>query len=305
MAAQIKLFQQLTWLVDTVYSFGPLTLNEIDRKWADSSYNYDHASRYGKRTFGRHIGFVNELFGIKIVCNRSDNTYYVEEIYKSSSSGVRGWIINTFALNNIVHLTPDMQDRVIFEQIPEGTRYLSTIVKAMQEGKQLYATYQNYKRPEPHSFLLAPYCLKVSKQRWYLVGKPEDHPEESEPRVYALDRMKDLVSVEKSFTLPRKFKPTVFFQNQFGIDRTITKAERVRIKVDKYDANFLRSLPLHESQVETEQNDEFSIFSFHIAPTYDFIMELRKFGPKLEVLAPASLREQFKNDLETQLQKYK
>ena len=60
-----------------------------------------------------------------------------------------------------------------------------------------------------------------------------------------------------------------------------------------YDANFLISLPLHASQRVAESNDEYTVFEYKLAPTYDFIMELRKYGSKLEVLAPQSLREEF------------
>lgn len=41
-----------------------------------------------------------------------------------------------------------------------------------------------------------------------------------------------------------------------------------------------------------------SIFGFYVAPTYDFIRELRKFGSTLEVLEPASLRDEFKEGSE-------
>jgi len=98
--------------------------------------------------------------------------------------------------------------------------------------------------------------------------------------------------------MPRSFKPEEFFKNQLGIDRTTTVPEDVRVKVKAYDAKFLRSLPLHHSQTEVEQNDQFSIFTYHIALTYDFIMELRKFGSALEVLEPASLRDKFATEVD-------
>ena len=58
------------------------------------------------------------------------------------------------------------------------------------------------------------------------------------------------------------------------------------------------TLPIHGSQFELERNDEYSIFGFYIAPTYDFIQELRKFGSALEVLEPAHLRDEFKEKSE-------
>ena len=136
------------------------------------------------------------------------------------------------------------------------------------------------------------------KQRWYLVGKPDDHPEEAEPRVYALDRMVDLTSTDKPFRLPKDFKPSLFFKGQYGVDRSIREEQKIVVKVESYDANFLRSLPLHASQIEMKQDDQYTYFGFYVAPTYDFIQELRKFGPSLEVLEPAPLREAFKKDSE-------
>ena len=58
MAAQLKLFHQLTWLLDTVYSFGPISKESIDRKWTSSPYNGDGESRYNKRNFHRHLDYI-------------------------------------------------------------------------------------------------------------------------------------------------------------------------------------------------------------------------------------------------------
>ncbi len=293
MAAQNKLFQRLIWLADTIYSAKHITMEEIDSRWSKSPYNNDHESRYGKRNFSRHKDTIAELFGIEIVCNRATNQYSISNVSRAFGSDVRAWIINTFALNNLTNLSAGMRERVIFEDIPEGMRYLSIIITAMKDSRKLVMSYQGFKRTEPHTFLIAPYCLKVFKQRWYLVGKPEDHPEENEPRVYALDRVKDLATTDKPYHLPAAFKPASFFENQFGVDRTKTKAEKIRVKVNHWDANFLISLPLHSSQRVVENNDAYTVFEYKLAPTYDFIMELRKYGSKLEVLAPQSLRDEF------------
>lgn len=296
MAAQNKLFQRLIWLVDTIYSAGHITREEIDRRWANSGYNDEHASRYGERNFHRHKDTIYEMFGIEIVCNRSTKEYSLASLGDMENGGIRSWLIDTFAINNMVNLAGDMKKRILFEPIPEGTRFLSPIVSAMREGRQLFVTYQRFEKPQPHSFLLAPYCLKVFKQRWYLVGKPEDHPEEDSPRIYALDRMKDICATEKPFHMPKDFNPSRFFAAQFGVDRSVTHAERVLIKVTAATSNYIRTLPIHDSQVELERNEQYSIFCFRIAPTYDFIQELRKHGATLEVLEPAYLREEFRQE---------
>lgn len=243
------------------------------------------------------------MFGIDIVCNHTTKRYYIENLGDLEGGGMRAWLIDTFAINNMVNLAGDMKERILFERIPEGSRYLSSIVSAMKEEKRILVTYQRFDRPEPHSFLLDPYCLKVFKQRWYLVGKPEDHPEEHEPRVYALDRVKDIAVTDKEYKVPRDFKPTRFFEGYFGVDRR-EEPTRVRIKMNAKDAPYLRTLPIHGSQFELEQTEEYSIFGYYVAPTYDFIQELRKHGSNLEVLEPEELREKFMSDHQEALKKY-
>lgn len=296
MAAQNKLFKRLIWLVDTIYSAGKITREEIDRRWVSSSYNEDHDIEYGERNFHRHKDAVYDMFGIEIVCNRATREYYLANMGDAQRGGVRSWLIDTFAINNMVNLAGNMQNRILFEHIPAGTRYLSSIVSAMKENRKLMITYQRFDRPEPHTFLLVPYCLKVFKQRWYLVGKPDNHPEEKEPRIYALDRVHDIAITDKEGRMPHQFNPTTFFENQFGVDRRITKPEQIRVKMKADAANYMRTLPIHDSQMEIERNENYSIFAFYLAPTYDFVQELRKHGPNLEVLQPEHLREDFKQE---------
>ena len=303
-AAQNKLFQRLIWLVDTIYSAGRITRDEIDRRWRNSSYNDRPGSDYGERNFHRHRETILELFGIEILVNRTTKEYSINMLDDVQGSNVRSWLMDTFAINNMVNLAGDMRDRIIFEPIPEGSRYLSPIVSAMKEARKLRVTYQRFEA-EPHTFLLAPYLLKVSKRRWYLVGKPDDHPEETDPRVYALDRVRELSPTDEPYKMPRSFKATEFFQDYFGVDRRYEKAEKVVIRVNANTANYLRTLPLHESQREKTRDDNYSIFTYDIAPTYDFIQELRKQGSNLEVLEPQWLRDDFTRDHQQALEMYR
>ena len=294
MGAQNKLFHRLVWLIDTVYSAGSIKMADIDRKWARSPYNDGGEDDYGARNLHRHREAIAALFGIEIVCDRTTNEYSIGSRGALDQEGARGWLVNTFAVNNMVNLAGGMKDRIIFEEIPEGARYLSTIVNAMKDERKLFMSYQGFTRPEPHSFLLSPYCLKVFKQRWYLVGKPDDHPEEAEPRVYALDRVKDMATTDHRFSMPKDFKASLFFRGHYGVDRRIENAEKIVIKIDNFEANYIRTLPIHDSQVEMKQEDGFTYFSFYVAPTIDFVQELRKFGADLEVLEPEHLREEFR-----------
>ena len=45
---------------------------------------------------------------------------------------------------------------------------------------------------------------------------------------------------------------------------------------------------------EIETQEEFSIFTYHLAPDYDFRQDILSFGDKVEVLEPEELRNRIK-----------
>lgn len=62
---------------------------------------------------------------------------------------------------------------------------------------------------------------------------------------------------------------------------------------------------MHHSQTMTADCDEYADFELFVAPTYDFIIKLLQFGPRVEVLRPAELRLVMKEELNQMMQYYK
>ena len=58
--------------------------------------------------------------------------------------------------------------------------------------------------------------------------------------------------------------------------------------------HYMRSLPLHLSQKELCSCAEYADFELTLRPTYDFIMELQRYGTMIEVMEPQSLRQTMK-----------
>lgn len=68
----------------------------------------------------------------------------------------------------------------------------------------LLGTYQSFWRDEPQVYTSHPYCLKLFKQRWYMLAKTEG---KKEPRTYALDeRMINVTVLDKPLRRPAGFK---------------------------------------------------------------------------------------------------
>ena len=70
-----ELLNKYIWLVNTFVRAGErgLSLDEICRRW-ESRFG----SSYSRRTFNNHRMNVEEIFGIRIDCNRSTNRYFID-----------------------------------------------------------------------------------------------------------------------------------------------------------------------------------------------------------------------------------
>ena len=299
----ISQFKRYMWLVDLLHAHDALSKEEIDRYWSRSSLNEQGESRIPKRTFQRMKNDIGSLFGIYIECLRSrGNKYALENADDIKQGNVQQWLINGFSISNVLMDSRQIKDRIVLEPIPSGNRFLTLTIDAIQRNKTLHVQYQSFKMPEPREFEIAPYCLRCFKQRWYILGTRDGV---KEPHFFSLDRVLSLELTDNSFKLPKNFDAEAFFHNYYGIMQGDTKAESVQLRVTPFRANYLHSLPLHHSQKEIERTDEYSVFEYWIAPTADFIQELRSFLPEITVLRPQWLRNKFIEEAKQVLNSYK
>ena len=203
---------------------------------------------------------------------------------------MRSWLFNTLKVSNLMLDCVCIKDKVLFEEFPDGEQYLPVVLEALKKNMVLEMTYQSFSRDKAYTFEVEPYCLKVFKQRWYLLGRS---PYNNQILIYALDRVRWLWMTDKGFKYPKVFVPEEFFEDCFGIiaDRKIN-VETVKMKVLTKQANYLRSLPLHHTQKEIEKTDEYSIFTVHLRPTFDFSQEILSQGADIEVLSPKWFRDE-------------
>ena len=301
----VSQYKRYIWLVDTIRSAGKISREEIDRKWASARINDNHESRLADSTFFRYKNDVEELFDIEILCDRANGLYYIDD--SDINSQTKQWLLSQFAVSQSLDTSHELRDRILYEPIPEGTEYLTTIVNAMRDSKWLHVSHLRFDSKEsPHIFLLAPLCLKVFKQRWYVLGFIEEidgvhNTPKNEPRLYALDRVKHMETMEKTFRLPKNFDPQSYFDCYYGVFRGEQfTPELIRARFSEDAAPFVRSLPLHHSQKEVEP----CVFEWFVAPTLDFIQQLRTHGAEIEILAPESLRRKFAEEARNILKMY-
>ena len=281
------------WLMDAIAS-GHMTREDIDRRWSRCRYNDDHEDQFPERRFHRYRHELEEIFDIEIKCDRTRGcVYYIDNKEDIGGDLGRKWLLNAMSVHSMLDQAQDMQENILYEDIPLGTQYLTTIVDAIRTRTQLKVRYHNFIRNEIYDFNLAPYCLKAFKQRWYVAGCPSTHP--TETRVYALDRILSMEYSDNEFKYPTDFDARQFFAPYYGVFRNI-KPTKVVIEANLTSTNYLRLLPLHTSQNEVEQRGEFTYFEYNIAPTFDFIQELRTHGTDIRIVEPESLVKVFKTE---------
>lgn len=293
-------FNRYVWLIDTINRHGHITLPEISRLWENSSLN-DEGGPLAERTFHNHRRAIEETFGLEICCDRTLG-YYIEDDGDLGDGGLRQWLFESFSVNNLLNESEGLRDRILFENIPSSQRWLSSVLNAMKEGQAIELTYQSFNRPEPHTFIAHPYCLKLFRQRWYVLARSEEY---DSPRVYSLDRVVNVGQTDKKLKVPRSFNAKAFFADYFGIivgDNV--KPSIVEIKVDADQVPYFDSLPLHPSQEAIRRESGYAVFRYLIVPTFDFKQELLKRGPTVEVLSPSWFREEIVDDIVSMYNKY-
>lgn len=307
------MFNKYIWLVNTIYEAGRISKEDIDRRWVSCYLNDNRETHIQTRAFHRYKESILMQFGLDIQCDRTTGKYYIANEGDLKAGTLHTWLCNTFAVSNLIQESQDLHERIIYEHIPSGTEYLTTIIQAMRDQVELALVYQSYKRTEPETLDMQPYCVKIFKQRWYVVGKvhytdgSHTAADERTPRVYALDRIRSAqILPNKSWKMPKDFHADEYFAGYYGVMRDEDiKPTLVRIRAIPRTADYLRSLPLHETQKEVERTSEYSVFEYVIAPTFDFVQELKSQGDSIEVLAPAELRQDMLQSLENGLKQYK
>jgi len=291
MAEKSRVFQRYQWLIDIIQRSGGITFEEISSAWARSSLNPISGEALSLRTFHRHKTEIEEIFGITIKCHKSTNRYYIENEEEMESGGVQDWMLSTIAIDNMLNESRDLRDRIQFENIPGGLEHLATIIQAMREGRALSMTYRSYRVENAKVSVLCPYFLKVFEQRWYVIGPTDEHPKE--PHTYALDRIMDLGLTDVRFEYPKKFSPSEYFSNTYGIFHSDEKPQLIRLKVKRFLSLYLDSLPLHRSQkkIKEESTDEYVVYQLFMSPTVDLVNFLCSRGPAIEVLGSGTLRK--------------
>jgi len=295
-----ELLQKYIWLVQTFIRAGEngLSLQEISDKW-ESRFD----SPYSRRTFNNHRKDVEEVFGVYIDCDRSTNRYFIEYSEDiSDESAETAWLINTFTVGKVLSMGKErLSGRVAVENIPSGHQHLTSVMEAMAENHEIVIEYRKYTSTSAETLTLRPYAVKENAKRWYIIAYCL---ERKGLRVYGLDRVTSLSISDTTFTMPEGFDVDEIFATSFGIYLPDGRGQRILFRTSQKEAQYIRDLPLHSSQWEETCDADTVTFGIFVCAKdrngkfyNDLIMELCRYGSRIEVLSPEDVREAVASEL--------
>lgn len=306
------LLGRYVWLVDILRRKKRLTFQEINELWKESGLSY--GEDLPLRTFHNHRKAIKDVFDIYIDCDRKDGyRYYIDQPERLEGNNLRSWLISSYATLNQIQVDSKLEARIIFEEIPSGQTWLTSIAEAMRLNHVLRITHQGFGKPTPSTFEIEPYLLKVVKRRWYVVARSpyysiRNREEGIKPAdvylVYALDRISDIHDTGKTFIMDKGFDVKHYFEGCCGVITSDQPVQHIVLLAYAGFANYLRTLPLHESQREIDSNEESTLFEYHVKPTFDFYQLVLAQGDQVEVLEPESVRNEMRNFAKNMLDYY-
>lgn len=299
----MSLILKYIWVVKTIHRAGRITLKELNEKWR-ANVDLSRGEDLPRQTFDRWKGGILDLFGILIDCEqRGGYHYYIANPKELSEGKLRTWLLNTYGTAETLSSNLSIHDRILTENIPSSQDHLSTVLEAMKSNNTLHITFKAFTMKEPKRFLVEPYCVKMSAQRWYMLARNTEH---KNLRLNSLDRIEAVEISNTRFVLPDDFNAKDYFAEFFGIvlDESVP-LQTIILRADKYHQNYMRTLPLHPTQREIFACDDYADFELKLRPTYDFNMKLMSFGNMIKVLEPKNLQEEICKWLENTIEMYR
>ena len=227
------LIAKYVWVIDTIYRAGKISFKELNRRWVGDE-EISQGKELAKRTFDNWRYAIGDLFKLDIGNeNCGEYCYYIENEEDIFNNGLGSWMLNTISVSNVLTKSESVKDRILLEFVPSGQEYLQPIIEAMKDNKVLNMTYHSYWKDEENSFDVHPYCVKLFRQRWYMVAlSTYSYYHQKGPRIYALDRIQDLQQTEESFEMPKDWNAEEYFEGCFGVIADHhTKIQTVKLKV--------------------------------------------------------------------------
>ena len=271
--------------------------------------HYQYSSIYDgeiiPRTFARYKDYIAETFHCYIDCNQSTNQYFLKRYHQyGQDESLYNYLLSAYHIEGMSELAVKHRDKVKLLDAPTGVENVQIILEAIDKQKGIECVYYSFDKATKKQQLLIPYFLKTWEQRWYLAAEPDNHHHGIS--IFALERMDNIRLTEKKMLPSNDVTADEYWEGSFGVNHSDNQVpEQIVIKAYGAQAEYIRALPIHESQKELERTDEYTIFEYHIVPCFNLFQQLLWHREKLEIIEPIKMREEMKKIVQNIISLYK
>jgi predicted DNA-binding transcriptional regulator YafY len=289
-----------------------LIIEKVNSNYAPSFAAIDEHLRkngfeYSKRTIDRDIENIRNDFGIEIIYNRTNNAYYIDK-----DKSVNLETFNRFLeiagvadlLSEGLNKKKNILNYISFESenlVSKGTEMLQPILSAILNHKEISFTHENFQKKTFKTIKLYPYLLKEYQDRWYVVGTLD---KKKTIRTYGLDRMTNLQETGKEFIPDDNINPKKLFENVIGLVYSTHVLCDVVLSFSSEQAKYIKTLPLHHSQVVLSEDEKQCVVKLKIIPNFEFKQRVLMQGAKVKVLEPKWFADEVAADLRAAAELY-
>ncbi|NME71901.1 helix-turn-helix transcriptional regulator [Flammeovirga aprica] len=175
----------------------------------------------------------------------------------------------------------------------KGLEHLDTLYQAILKKVCLVIEYQSFTSRASSSIHLTPFILKEYNNRWFVVGRKKGR----ELLTLALDRIIKIDYDLKREYHDENFNGDEYYRHTVGVSvLPISYLKNIQLKIDRKNAPYVITKPLHHSQQVLEREQDGSIIiEIKVHINYELERLLLGFGSSLEVIKPQGLRDRIKN----------
>jgi hypothetical protein len=294
-----KYFVRYKLIIEKLQRSGRVNYQDIESYLHDRFDKTDYIFSYSIRSFQRDKNDIYNIFGIRILNDRRENTYYINNDELSEPAEK---LLNAFTITNALRLHNDLSKIISFERQnfgPRGAFY--DLIDAIKNKNRIKLYYQKYHTENFDEYILEPLALKEFGKRWYLTASDKGG---KKTRTFALDRIISIEPLKETY-LNEDFNLEAFFSDYFGImTDNRSKSSTVVLQFEALQGKYIKSMPLHHSQKIIKDNEDGLQIELKLHTTFDFKQQLLSFGSLVEVISPKILREEMKAEHKKAFAKY-
>lgn len=200
--------------------------------------------------------------------------------------------IQSVQQKSVIHLDKN-------EQL-KGLEHIDILYESILSKKVLKIGYKSFKARESNIYHVHPQLLKEYNNRWFLICVHS-----KKLMNLALDRMEEITVDDKAEYEDINLDADRYFSEVIGA--TVSPSQRgqnVIFKVVPKHAPYVKTKPLHHSQVVMEEDETGTTFKICVQQNFELERVILGMGETLTVLAPRKLKQRIKNCLRQAYENY-